>query len=141
MNVIVPIMVVVLCVIIAIIIACILIHKRRRHSDKSTGGGSPDHKSVKPGAPVIFASELEDNGGSASGSAVPATRPLIGANGERVPAPPNYLAATSQSPPVVHDHRRPLLSDPAVEQMSPLHYQPPPGTAVNQPGVHSSSRR
>jgi len=128
-NVVVPIVVVVCCVILALIIACILIRKRRA-SEKAS---SPD-KTVKPGAPIIFASELDDNGSA------PPSKPLIGVNGERVPAPPDYLAATAGTPPV-HDHRRPLLSDPAAEQMSPLRYQPPPGSAVKPHGVHSTSRR
>ena len=128
-NIVVPIIIVVCCIIIAIIIACILIRKRRQAEKAS----SPD-KAVKPGAPVIFASELDDNG------TAPPSKPLIGVNGERAPAPPDYLAATAGTPPV-HDHRRPLLSDPAAEQMSPLRFQPPPGSAVKQAGVHSSSRR
>ena len=128
-NIVVPIVIVVCCIIIAIIIACILIRKRRQAEKAS----SPD-KAVKPGAPVIFASELDDNG------TAPPSKPLIGMNGERAPAPPDYLAATAGTPPV-HDHRRPLLSDLATEQMSPLRFQPPPGSAIKQAGVHSSSRR
>jgi len=128
-NVIIPVVVVVCCVIIAIIVACVLIWKRRQAEKAS----SPD-KTVKPGAPIIFASELDDNGSA------PPSKPLIGVNGERVPAPPDYLAATAGTPPV-HDHRRPLLSDPTADQMSPLRFQPPPGSAVKQSGVHSSSRR
>jgi len=130
LNVIVPIVIVICCIILALIIACILIRKRR-HAQKAS---SPD-KTVKPGAPVIFASELDDNG------TAPPSKPLIGLNGERAPAPPDYLAATAGTPPV-HDHRRPLLADSsATEQMSPLRFQPPPGSAVKQTGVHSSSRR
>jgi len=66
-NIVVPVAIVILCLIIAIIIACVLIRKRRQ-SEKAT---SPD-KTVKPGAPVIFASELDDNG------TAPPSRPLIG---------------------------------------------------------------
>ena len=128
-NVVVPAVIVAVCVIVAVVIACILIHRRRRAQKAS----SPD-KTVKPGAPVIFASELDDNG------LAPPSKPLIGVNGERAPAPPDYLAATTGTPPA-HDHRRPLLCDPAAEQMSPLRYHPPPGTAVKPPGVHAGSRR
>ena len=128
-DVIVPVVIVVCCVIVAIVIACVLIRKRR-HAEKTS---SPD-KTVKPGAPIIFASELDDNG------TAPPSKPLIGANGERAPAPPNYLAATAGTAPV-HDHRRPLLSDPIADQMSPLRFQAPPGSSVKHSGVHSSSRR
>ena len=125
-TIVVPLIILIVCVIIAIIVACVLI-RRRRGTQKSS---SPD-KAVKPGAPVIFASELDDNGAS------PPSKPLIGLGGERAPAPPDYLAATAGTPPV-HDHRRPLL---ASEQMSPLRYQPPPGSALKQPAIHSTSSR
>ena len=137
-NVVVPILIVLLCVLLALVIACVLIRRRRRREEK---GSSPAAAAVKPGAPVIFASELDDNG-----PAAPPSRPLIGGpapGGARAPAPPDYLAATAGTPPV-HDHRRPLLAgDPgaAGDQMSPLRFHPPPGSAVKQSALHSSSRR
>jgi len=136
-NVVVPILIVLLCVLLALVIACVLIRRRRRREK----GSSPAAAAVKPGAPVIFASELDDNG-----PAAPPSRPLIGGpapGGARAPAPPDYLAATAGTPPV-HDHRRPLLAgDPgaAGDQMSPLRFHPPPGSAVKQSALHSSSRR
>ena len=130
-NLVLPIVIVVCCILIllTVIVACVLVRKRRQ-SEKAS---SPD-KTVKPGAPVIFASELDDNG------LAPPSKPLIGVNGERAPAPPDYLAATTATPHV-HDHRRPLLSDTPADQMSPLRFQPAPGSVSKQPAVHSSSRR
>jgi neurexin len=126
---IIPVLIIILLVVIASIIACVLIRRRKRMAKKAA---SPD-KSVKHGAPVIFAYELDD-----ATSTTP-SKPLIGgANSERPPAPPNYQLATAPTPPST-DHRRALLStDPAADQMSPLKYQPPPGSMVRG-GPGSSS--
>lgn len=130
---IIPTLIVVAAVIVAIIIACVL-WRRRRQTKKKNSAASPD-KNVKHGAPVIFAYELDD-----AASTTP-SKPLTGAgtvgagaggglnNGDRTPAPPNYQAATTATTPPMADQRRPLLAG-DTEQMSPLRYQPPPGSAV-----------
>lgn len=122
-TVIIVVLIVVAVVILVIIaVACVCCRRNRKKSE------SPDKK-IKPGAPIILAYELDNMDASMTPS-----KPLIGAGNERPPAPPNYQLATGANgatPPT--DHRRPLLaSDAGAEQMSPLKYQPPPGSASSR---------
>jgi hypothetical protein len=106
-------------ILILVIVCCVVCRPRR----KNTKSWSPDKK-IKPGAPIILAYELDDMAASTGGQPGP-TKPLIGSGVERPPAPPNYQLATG-----------PSLATDNSDQMSPLKYQPPPGSATSAAARH-----
>jgi dystroglycan 1 len=131
-TIIIVVLIVVAVVILVIVAVCCVCRRRNRKKSES-----PDKK-IKPGAPIILAYELDNMESSMTPS-----KPLIGAGTERPPAPPDYQLATGANgatPPT--DHRRPLLaSDVGTDQMSPLKYQPPPGSATSRGQQPPGQRR
>jgi len=133
-TVIIIVLIVIAIVIIVTIIVCCIVCRRRNRSKSE----SPDKKS-KQGVPIILAYELHDMD-SLSGTP---SKPLIGTGAEKPPAPPNYQLATGTNGTAPSsDHRQPLLaSNSAADQMSPLKFQPPPGTSSARGQQASGQRR